>query len=93
MRPWGGSFDIDRKYKLIEEKEIITQQPEFWNDPKKAEEVMKEIKSIRYWTETYDKTSTSFDDLSIIFEFFNEGEGSEAELDKQYEKTLKAMVQ
>ncbi len=52
---------------------------------------MKEIKSIRYWTETYDKTSTSFDDLSIIFEFFNEGEGSEAELDKQYEKTLKAI--
>ena len=53
--------------------------------------MLKEIKSIKYWTDTYDNTSTSFDDLNIIFEFFNDGEGSEAELDKQYEKALKAI--
>ncbi len=33
----------------------------------------------------------AFDDLQVIFEFFGEGEGSEAELEKQYAKALKAI--
>jgi len=65
--------------------------PEFWNDPKKAEEVLKEIKSIKFWTEAYKKVSNVFDDLQVIFEFFGEGEGSEAELENQYAKALKAV--
>lgn len=76
---------------MIEEKEIITQQPEFWNDPKKAEELLKEIKSIKFWTDSYGKVKSAFEDLQVIFEFFGEGEGTEADLDKQYDKTLKAL--
>lgn len=76
---------------MIEEKEIITQQPEFWNDPKKAEELLKEIKSIKFWTDAYSKVKSAFEDLQVIFEFFGEGEGTEADLDKQYDKTLKAL--
>ncbi|NQT78323.1 MAG: peptide chain release factor 2 [Bacteroidetes bacterium] len=84
-------LDIDSKKSLIEEKEKITFMPEFWNDPKKAEEVLKEIKSIKFWTEAYKKVSNVFDDLQVIFEFFGEGEGSEAELENQYAKALKAV--
>ena len=76
---------------MVEEKEIITRQPEFWNDPKKAEEVLKEIKSIRFWTEAYKKVGNAFDDLKVIHEFFDEGEGTEAELDKQYDKAFQAI--
>ncbi|MCD4725615.1 MAG: peptide chain release factor 2 [Bacteroidales bacterium] len=84
-------LDIDSKKCLIEEKVKITHKPEFWNDPKKAEEVLKEIKSIKFWTEAYKKVGNAFDDLQVIFEFFGEGEGSEAELEKQYAKALKAI--
>lgn len=76
---------------LIEEKEKITQNPEFWNDPKKAEEILREIKSIKFWPDAYQKVNIAFDDLQVIFEFFSEGEGSETELDKQHAKTLKAV--
>jgi peptide chain release factor 2 len=53
--------------------------------------VLKEIKAIKFWTEAYVKVSAAIEDLLVIFEFFGEGEGSEAELDKQYAKTLKAV--
>jgi peptide chain release factor 2 len=91
LKPRGGSFDIDSKKSLIEEKEKITHDPDFWNDPKKAEEILKEIKSIKFWTDSYARVNTAMDDLNVIFEFFGEGEGSEAELDKQYARTLKAI--
>jgi peptide chain release factor 2 len=52
---------------------------------------LKEIKSIKYWTDAYGKVKTALDDLQVIFEFFGDGEGTEVELDKQYGKALKAM--
>ena len=35
---------MDEKRESIKEEELITQDPEFWNDPKKAELVLKGIK-------------------------------------------------
>jgi peptide chain release factor 2 len=52
---------------------------------------MKEIKSIKYWTDAYVRVGAIFEDLQVIYEFFQDGEGSEAELDKQYSKALKAV--
>ncbi|MCK5338417.1 MAG: peptide chain release factor 2 [Bacteroidales bacterium] len=84
-------LDIDSKISLIEEKEKVTHSPDFWNNPKKAEELLKEIKSIKFWTDAFGKVNTAIDDLMVIFEFFSEGEGSESDLDKQHAKTLKAV--
>jgi len=53
--------------------------------------VLKEINSIKYWTQTFQKVNNAYDDLVVFFDFFSEGEGSEAELDKQYKKTLIAI--
>lgn len=53
--------------------------------------MLKEIKSIKYWTEAFQKARIAYDDLVVIHDFFNEGEGSETELDKQYRKTLSAV--
>jgi len=53
--------------------------------------MLKEINSIKYWTETFQKVNNAYDDLVVFFDFFSEGEGSEAELDKQYKKTLAAI--
>ncbi|MBE9484109.1 MAG: peptide chain release factor 2 [Bacteroidetes bacterium] len=82
---------MDSKISLIEEKEKITHSPDFWNNPKKAEELLKEIKSIKFWPDAFGKVNAAIDDLIVIFEFFSEGEGSESDLDKQHAKALKAV--
>ncbi|MFN8239682.1 MAG: peptide chain release factor 2 [Bacteroidales bacterium] len=81
-------LDIDGKLAEIKEKEAITHRPDFWNDPKSAEELMRKISALKSWTGEYDRIATSVDDLTVIFEFFKEGEASESDLDGQYETCL-----
>ena len=88
MKLCGGSFDIDKKILLIEEEEKLTSAAEFWNNPKTAELALKSIRDKKIWTEPYKAAQNSFDDLMILYEFFQEGEGIEQDLDKNYKDTL-----
>ncbi len=65
--------------------------PDFWDDPKKAEAVMKQIRNKKIWTEAFDEVETAVEDLKVLREFFNEGEAEEADVTGQYEKALKAL--
>ena len=80
---------IDEKRMDLKEAELKTQDPSFWNDPKKAEEQMKTIRGLKYWVESFDKSKAAVDDLEVLFEFVKEGMISEAELDKSYKIILK----
>ena len=68
---------------------MLTQTSDFWNNPKKAEEILKSIKEKKTWTKRFDKVKTGFDDLEVLFEFFIEGEATEEELDNQYTTSQK----
>ena len=62
--------------------------PNFWDDSKKAESLLKEIGSLKNWTSQYDDLATKVEDLEVLFEFQKEGEASEEEVETVYEKTL-----
>ena len=68
LKLWGGIFDIDRKLQLIKEEEALTHAADFWNDPKKAEIVLKGINQKKKWTQPYIELSSSIDDLAVLFE-------------------------
>ena len=80
---------IDEKRMHLKEAELKTQDPSFWNDPKKAEEQMKTIRGLKYWVESFDKSKAAVDDLEVLYEFVREGITSEADLDKSYKIILK----
>lgn len=86
--PWGGIFDIDEKLKLISEEEKLSQSADFWNDPKKAEQVLKSIKDKKSSIKAFEKIKSAYDDLLIIYDFYEEGEATEIELEKHYSKSL-----
>lgn len=52
---------------------------------------MKEIATLKKWTTDFDKISIALDDLSVIYEFFKEGEASEEDLGNHYKNTLSAI--
>jgi peptide chain release factor 2 len=60
----------------------MTLAPNFWDDPKKAEKLLKAIKSKKVWTDSFEKIQNTFDELEILYEFLQEGEGNEEEVDK-----------
>lgn len=60
----------------------------FWDDPKKAEAHLREIKKKKIWTDAYAEVEASAADLDILLEFRQAGEISEEEMDEQYRKSL-----
>ncbi len=79
---------IDEKRMQLKEEELKTQDPSFWDDPKKAEDKMKQIRGLKFWVETFDRTAASVADLDVLMEFVREGMAEEAELNAQYAKLL-----
>jgi peptide chain release factor 2 len=82
----GGIFDVDTKLLLIQEDEKQTQDPSFWDDPKKAEAVMRQIRNRKVWTEAYKACQTNVDDLSVLYDFFKEGAATDAEVQEQFKQ-------
>ena len=72
----------------LKEEELKTQDPTFWDDPKKAEEKMKHIRGLKYWVDTFDRTATAVADLDVLLEFVREGMAEESELNAQYTTLL-----
>ncbi|WP_299578323.1 peptide chain release factor 2 [uncultured Sunxiuqinia sp.] len=84
-------LDYDAKLIQLKEEELKTQDPEFWNNPKEAEAQMKAIRSIKVWTEGFEKVDRALDDLQVLYEFFEADEASEEEIEGQYQKTLQVI--
>ena len=52
---------------------------------------MSELKIHKMWVGRYDNVQEAFDELEILAEFLKEGESTDAEVDKQYQKALALM--
>ena len=72
----------------MEEEDLKTQDPNFWDNPKEAEQQLRIIRNIKVWTEGYEKVATSLGDLQVLYEFHKEGEASEEEVDEQFGSTM-----
>ncbi len=81
-------LDIDKKIIEISNEEEKTANPNFWNNPKEAEMVMKTLQSKKQWIEDYNKIKTNFEEVSILLDFYADGEASEEEIEKLYDTTL-----
>jgi peptide chain release factor 2 len=86
-----GYLNIEDLKLEIDEEEQRTQLPEFWDDPKSAEKLLKQIRNKKIWTEGYDKVKTLVDDLEVIHEFYKEEGATEKELKSAFEKAEKGV--
>ncbi|MAC95204.1 MAG: peptide chain release factor 2 [Flavobacteriales bacterium] len=71
-------LNIEDKLIEIGEEEQRTQLPEFWDDPKEAEKLLKQIRNKKVWTDGYAEVRTAVDDLEVLYDFYKE-EGATAE--------------
>lgn len=64
----------------IEEEELKSQDPNFWDNPQEAEMLLKKIKQKKFWTESFKKVNAAMEDLKVLLEFQKEGEATEDEI-------------
>jgi peptide chain release factor 2 len=76
---------------VIEDKESLSLSPGFWDKPADAERILKEIKTLKVWTDGYQNVETKVGDLEVLFEFQKEGEASPEEVDAAYAEAIKAI--
>lgn len=91
LAPWGGIFDYDRKVVEVKDEELITQQADFWSNPKQAEVILKNIRLKKVWTDSFDNVRKLVDDLEVLNEFHDAGDVGEDELEREYQKTSRAV--
>lgn len=84
-------LDIDRKKIEFEEEQLRTQAPDFWDDPKRAQEQMKKVKDIQKWIDGYADVRTCADELQLAFDFYRDEMVTEEEVDENYIKAMEAI--
>ena len=84
-------LNIDQKKEEFEEEQLRTQAPDFWEDPKYAQEQMKKVKSIQKWLDGYKTVRLYADELKLAFDFYKDEMVTEEEVDADYGKAIKAI--
>lgn len=83
-----GYLHLEEKRIQIINEEEKTAAPGFWDDPKKAEVILKQIRQLKYWVEGYEKAENQFSELELSLEFLKEEGVTEAEVEQAYKKAL-----
>ena len=84
-------LDIENKQVQVEEEQLRTQAPGFWDDAKKAEAQMKKVKGLQAWIDGYKEVKTLVDELELSFDFFKDELVTEQEVDEAYNKAQTAV--
>ncbi|MCC5932897.1 MAG: peptide chain release factor 2 [Candidatus Cyclonatronum sp.] len=84
-------LDYDHRKLRIAEIEQNTQAPDFWDDPAKAQQVMKELTNEKSWIQSWDALDEQRENIGVYREMLAEGEPVVEEIEKEI-KTLIAGI-
>lgn len=62
--------------------------PGFWDDSKRAADILKNIKQNEYWVKLYEQVETAVEDFAVLFDFWKSGDASEEETKAAFEKSI-----
>ena len=77
-------LDIEGKKIQVEEEDLRTHVPDFWEHPKEAQVQMKKIKDLQAWIKGYEEVEQAVEEVATGFDFVKEGLIEESELDQLY---------
>ena len=82
---------IDEKIVQVEEEQLRTQAPGFWDDAKKAEAQMKKVKGLQAWIDGYKEVNNRTEEAEMAMELYREEMVEEQEVDDAYARALTAI--
>ena len=85
-------FEIDNKIKKIKNLDLVSSDENFWNDQEKAQKILKEQGELKSLVNSFKKLNDEFDDLVVMYDFFECKEISENEMINylsKFEKSIK----
>jgi len=65
--------------------------PGFWDDSKRAADILRNIKQNEYWVKLYEQVETAVEDFAVLFDFWKSGDATEEETRSAYDRALQMM--
>lgn len=84
-------FDVDRRLLVIEDKELKSADPKFWDDPKAAEALLRDLKIDKNWVTQYQEVAELVGDTEVLSEFQKMDEATDEEVEAAFEKATEAI--
>jgi peptide chain release factor 2 len=66
--------------------------PNFWDDPKRAEGIQRKMAMSKKWLDDYHKIATEVDDLEVLFDFQKSGDATDEEVETQHAKVAEILA-
>jgi len=66
----------------------LSLSPGFWDDNRRATEIMKNIQQNEYWVKLYERVNTAIEDFAVLYDFWKQGEATEEEARQAYDTAL-----
>ena len=85
-------FEIDNKIKKIKSLDLVSSDENFWNDQEKAQKILKKQGELKSLVNSFKKLNDEFDDVVVMYDFFECKEISENEMINhlsKFEKSIK----
>src|SRR4030095_3761900 len=76
--------------KIGEEKQLSL-SPGFWDDNKRATEILRNIKLNEYWVKLYDQVSGAVEDFAVMLDFRKSGEATEEETKQAHQNAIRML--
>jgi len=85
-------FEIDNKIEKIKNLDLVSSDENFWNDQEKAQKILKKQGELKSLVNSFKKLNDEFDDVVVMYDFFECKEISENEMINhisKFEKSIK----
>jgi len=86
-----GYLKIDEKRLDIQEDDLKSQDPNFWDKPKEAEILLKRMRTKKFWVDAYEGLKNDLEEIKVLIEFYEAGEGTEEEVEATYNSAAKKL--
>ncbi len=77
-------LDIENKRLQLQEEELRTADPAFWEDRKRAEAQMRVVGDLKKWITAYDTAKQLTEEVATAMDFYREEVATEEEVDAAY---------
>lgn len=71
----------------------MTQEGDFWSDASRAEEMLREIASLKWWIAAMERLESDYSELTVMREFISEGLATVEEMDSAYATLIEEVEQ
>jgi len=79
---------VDNRQDKINQDKQLSLSPGFWDDNKRATEILRNIKLNEYWVRLYKDTESAVEDFAVLFDFWKSGDATEEETKESCQRAL-----